>query len=111
MRDRIELCKYYQCKGERTKGREADHNGYCQKCGKYEPRVRRRHLNKKKQELEKIRKNEKYQAILTIRLGGAKMTDYEISYIGDRSVENVHHIGISHDGNYYSVIFGEYENG
>ena len=39
------------------------------------------------------------------------MADYEISYIGDSQVGNVHHIGISHDGNYYSVIFGEYANG
>lgn len=42
------------------KGREADHNGYCQKCGKYKPRIRKRHVNRKKQELEKIRKNERY---------------------------------------------------
>lgn len=39
------------------------------------------------------------------------MAIYEISYIGDSSIENVHHIGISYDGNYYSVIFGEYVNG
>lgn len=39
------------------------------------------------------------------------MTNYKISYIGDSQVGNVHHIGISHDGNYYSVIFGEYANG
>lgn len=39
------------------------------------------------------------------------MADYKISYIGDSQVGNVHHIGISHDGNYYSVIFGEYANG
>lgn len=64
MKDKIEPCKYYQHKGECSKGRDADHNGYCQKCGKYEPRVRRRHLNKKKQELEKIRKNERYQEII-----------------------------------------------
>ena len=60
MKDRIEPCESYICKGECKKGREADHNGYCQKCGKYRPRVRRRHFNKKKQELGKIRKNEKY---------------------------------------------------
>ena len=39
------------------------------------------------------------------------MADYEISYIGDDQVGNVHHIGISYDGNYYSIIFGEYTNG
>ena len=53
-KDRIEPCESYICKGECKKGREADHNGYCQKCDKYRPRVRRRRLNKKKQELEKI---------------------------------------------------------
>lgn len=39
------------------------------------------------------------------------MTDYKITYIGDNSIKNVHHIGIEYDGNYYSVIFGEYVNG
>lgn len=39
------------------------------------------------------------------------MADYEISYIGDSSVKNVHHIGVNYNGNYYSVIFGEYVNG
>lgn len=39
------------------------------------------------------------------------MVDYEISYIGDSSLSNIHHIGINHDGNYYSVIFGRYVNG
>lgn len=42
------------------KRREAEHNGYCQKCDKYVPRARERHINRKKQELEKIRKNERY---------------------------------------------------
>lgn len=37
--------------------------------------------------------------------------EYEISYIGDSSVVDVHHIGINSDGNYYSVIFGKYING
>lgn len=36
---------------------------------------------------------------------------YEISYIGDSGVLDVHHIGINYDGNYYSVIFGKYVNG
>ena len=39
------------------------------------------------------------------------MANYKISYIGDNKVENVHHIGIDYNGNYYSVIFGEYVNG
>ena len=39
------------------------------------------------------------------------MADYRISYIGDNSVGNVHHIGVDYNGNYYSVIFGRYING
>ena len=60
-RDRQTPCLYYICAGECEKGREANHNTYCQKCGKYQPRARVRHLNKKKQKLDKIRKNEKYE--------------------------------------------------
>lgn len=37
--------------------------------------------------------------------------DYKISYIGDDSINNIHHIGIDYNGNYYSVIFGRYING
>ncbi len=36
---------------------------------------------------------------------------YKISYLGDRNIENVHHIGVDYNGNYYSVIFGRYVNG
>lgn len=39
------------------------------------------------------------------------MKDYKISYIGDKELKNMHHIGIDCDGCYYSVIFGEYVNG
>jgi len=60
MKDRITPCESYVCKGECKKGRDADHHGYCQKCNKYKPRVRERHLNKKKQKLEKIRQKEMY---------------------------------------------------
>lgn len=59
-KDRLTPCKYYLAFGICSKNREADHKGYCQKCSKYEPRTRERHLNRKKQELEKIRKNERY---------------------------------------------------
>ena len=55
---RIEVCKYYIAFGQCARGREAVHSGYCQKCDKYEPRSRRRHLNNKKTELEKIRMKE-----------------------------------------------------
>lgn len=50
-------CKYYICKGECKKGREAEHKGYCQHCNKYVPRAKVRHINKKKQYNEKM-KNE-----------------------------------------------------
>lgn len=57
-KDRIEPCKHYVCLHVCVKGREAEHNGYCQKCNKYEPRVRQRHLNEKKRKLDKIRSKE-----------------------------------------------------
>lgn len=57
-KDRITPCLYYICAGKCQKGREAEHNGYCQKCDKYKTRVRERHLNVKKQKLEKIRRAE-----------------------------------------------------
>ena len=57
-KDRITPCLYYICAKKKKKGREAEHNGYCQKCDKYKPRVRERHLNIKKQKLDKIRRNE-----------------------------------------------------
>lgn len=41
----------------------------------------------------------------------AQNVNFNISYIGDNNVENVHHIGINYNGNYYSVIFGKYVNG
>jgi len=47
-RDRIEPCEFYICAGQCKKNREAKHNGYCQKCDKYRPRVRRKHPNMKK---------------------------------------------------------------
>lgn len=39
------------------------------------------------------------------------MPEGKIEMIGDKSISNVHHIGVAYDGNYYSVIFGEYING
>ena len=36
---------------------------------------------------------------------------YEINIIGEREIRNVHHIGVSCEGSYYSVIFGKYMNG
>ena len=59
-KDRITPCKYYVCAGTCKKGREAEHNGYCQRCDKYCPRARVRHLNEKKQKLDKLRKKDVY---------------------------------------------------
>jgi hypothetical protein len=36
---------------------------------------------------------------------------YEICYIGDPAISDVHHISINFDGNNYNVIFGKYING
>ncbi|HIS48619.1 MAG TPA: hypothetical protein IAB46_13910 [Candidatus Scybalocola faecigallinarum] len=49
-------CKYYVALGQCQKGREAEHKGYCQHCGKYEPRAKVRSLNKKKQYNENMSK-------------------------------------------------------
>lgn len=59
-KDRIEPCKFYICEGQCTKNRSASHKSYCQKCSKYVPRVRRKHINEKKRKLENIRRDEKY---------------------------------------------------
>ena len=58
--DRLTPCKYYVSKGVCTKGREAEYNGYCQKCDKYYPRAKVRHPNIKKQKLEKERRKYEY---------------------------------------------------
>lgn len=50
-RYRIEPCVNYVCKGNCSKGRIADHRGYCQKCNLYEPRVRLKHKNLKKEKI------------------------------------------------------------
>lgn len=52
------VCKYYIAFGICQKGRDACQEHYCQKCNKYEPRVRERHINKKKKRLDEIRKKE-----------------------------------------------------
>lgn len=57
-KDRETPCKYYIAKGECKKGRKALHKTYCQHCDKYVPRIRERHINKKKQALEKTRRDE-----------------------------------------------------
>ena len=59
--DRQTPCLFYVCAGLCTKGRKADHAHYCQHCNKYQPRAKVRYKNQKKEKLEKIRKNERYQ--------------------------------------------------
>lgn len=53
--DRITPCEFYICKGKCSKGRDSDHNGYCQKCNKYRPRCKAKRINRKKEKLENIR--------------------------------------------------------
>ena len=53
-------CLYYICAGQCQKGREADHKHYCQHCDKYKHRAKVRHLNKKRQKLDKIKRGERY---------------------------------------------------
>ncbi len=36
---------------------------------------------------------------------------YKISHAWDKHIKDVHHIGIGHEGDYYSVVFGRYVNG
>jgi len=59
-KDRQTPCLHYICAGQCTKGREAEHTGYCQRCDKYRPRAKVRHINQKKEELKKIRKKESF---------------------------------------------------
>lgn len=59
-KDRVTPCKFYVCYDECEKGREADMWGYCQTCDKYQPRVKMKYRNKKKDKLEKYKKDEKY---------------------------------------------------
>ena len=58
--DRVTPCLYYVCKGTCSKGRTADHTGYCQKCDKYQPRAKIKHKNMKKEKIYKDRK-QKYR--------------------------------------------------
>lgn len=46
-------CMYYICKGQCSKGREAEQKGYCQHCSKYRPRAKLHLPNKKKMYNEK----------------------------------------------------------
>jgi hypothetical protein len=57
-KDRQTPCKHYEYEGQCAKGRTAEHTGYCQKCDKYEPRAKVKHLNIKKDKLNKIKQTE-----------------------------------------------------
>ena len=59
-KDRETPCMYYICAGECTKGREAEHTGYCQRCDKYRPRAKVRHLNQKKIKIQNLQKKENW---------------------------------------------------
>lgn len=52
------VCIHYAALGECKKGRDANHKGYSQKCDKYYPRARQRHINMKRKKLETIRSRE-----------------------------------------------------
>lgn len=54
------VCMNYVALGECKKGRDACHEHYCQKCNKYYPRAKERHINQKKKSLQDLRKNERY---------------------------------------------------
>jgi hypothetical protein len=54
------VCMYYESIGVCKKGREASHTGYCQKCDKYYPRAKVRHINQKKKKLNEIKRKEEY---------------------------------------------------
>ena len=47
MKDRV-ICEYYICKGNCSKGRDADYNGYCKHCNKWSARKGTKLVNKKK---------------------------------------------------------------
>lgn len=58
-KDREIVCKYYECEGKCSKGREGTFRHYCQKCNKYNP-VKGRlpaRKNLKRKKIEKIRRD------------------------------------------------------
>lgn len=58
-KDRLTPCKSYVCEDNPCKKEKiAKHKGLCQTCKGYEPRAHIKHQNRKKTELEKIRKKE-----------------------------------------------------
>ena len=53
MKDRLTPCIYYICKGECTKGRNAEQSGICQTCKKYRPRKGFKVIDKRRKEKDK----------------------------------------------------------
>ena len=53
MKDRLAPCIYYECKGQCSKGFEAEQKGICQHCNKYQPRKGSKSINKKREERDK----------------------------------------------------------
>lgn len=49
MKDRVAPCQHYICKGECTKGYEAEQKGICQHCDKYLARKGFKTYNKRKE--------------------------------------------------------------
>lgn len=62
-KDRLTVCKFYICEGNCTKGREGTLNNYCQRCSLYQVRCHEHHVNRKKVELDKVRKSEAREII------------------------------------------------
>ena len=58
-KDRETVCIHYVSMGVCAKGREAGHKGYCQKCDKYYPRSKERHIVLKRKKLDKLRAQDK----------------------------------------------------
>ena len=56
MKDRLEPCLYYICKGECTKGGSAAQRGICQTCKKYRPRKGIKVIDKRRKERDKWHK-------------------------------------------------------
>ena len=47
-KDRLAPCEYYICKGQCSKGKEAEQKGLCQHCDKYRPRKGWKNTNDKR---------------------------------------------------------------
>lgn len=49
-KDRLAPCQFYICKGECSKGKNAEQNKTCKTCSKYRPRKGFKVVNKKREE-------------------------------------------------------------